>query len=191
MGKVRHGTIELIVGGMYSGKSEELIRRVERVLIAKRAVQVFKPSIVPGEGEVVAHNGRSAAAIAVTSPEELIQLLKPETATVAIDEIQFFDYRIVNAVRAIAKQGRRVICAGLDLDFRGEPFGSVPELLAVAQEVMKLTAICVVCGEPATMSQRLVDGNPAKWDDPTVVIGAEEKYEARCPECHEIERPVP
>lgn len=191
MESARQGRLELITGCMYSGKSEELIRRVQMAMIAKFAVQVFKPAIDDryGASKVSSHNGLSIDATAVTSSAQLLAAVDCDTSVVAIDEIQFLDPGIVEVVLAITKSGRRVICAGLDLDFRREPFGSVPQLLNLAEDVVKLTAICVICGQAATMSQRLVDGKPAKWTDPIILVGAEEKYEARCRECHSIERP--
>ncbi len=182
--------LEVVVGSMFSGKSEELIRRVKRAVIARRSVQVFKPLIDDRYGvEVVrSHDGDSFVARPVRSSAEIPDLIAPETTVVGIDEVQFFDAGIVDVVRALVVGGRRVICAGLDLDFRGEPFGPVPTLLALAERVDKLEAICVVCGEPATRTQRIVDGVPAFWDEPIIVIGAKEAYEARCRTCHEVPR---
>ncbi len=175
---------------MFSGKSEELIRRVKRATIARRAVQVFKPAIDDRFGvEVVrSHDGDSFVARPVRASDEVLPLVAPETTVVGIDEVQFFDPGIVGVVRSLVAGGRRVICAGLDLDFRGEPFGPVPVLLALAEKVDKLEAICVVCGEPATRTQRIVDGVPAFYDEPIIVIGAKEAYEARCRGCHEVPR---
>ena len=187
----RHSaSLEVIVGGMFSGKSEELIRRMKRALIARRAVQVFKPVIDDRYGiEVVrSHDGDSFDARPVRSSGELLAAVRPETTVVGIDEVQFFDPGIVNVCRGLVAGGRRVICAGLDLDFRGEPFGPVPALLALAEKVEKLEAICVKCGEPATRTQRIVNGIPADHDDPVIVIGAQEAYEARCRACHEVPR---
>ncbi len=175
---------------MFSGKSEELIRRVKRSVIARRQVQVFKPIIDDRFGiEVVrSHDGDSFVARPVRTAREIPGLLEPETSVVAVDEVQFFDFGIVDVARALVEGGRRVICAGLDLDFRGEPFGPVPALLALAERVDKLEAICVVCGEPGTRTQRIVNGTPADYDDPIIVIGAQEAYEARCRLCHEVPR---
>lgn len=175
---------------MFSGKSEELIRRVKRAVIARRAVQVFKPAIDDRYGvEVVrSHDGDSFVARPVRSSAEIPSLIGPDTSVVAVDEVQFFDPGIVEVCRELVRGGRRVICAGLDLDFRGEPFGPVPTLLALAERVDKLEAICVVCGEPGTRTQRIVDGVPADYDDPIIVIGANEAYEARCRSCHEVPR---
>jgi thymidine kinase len=184
------GTLELIVGSMFSGKSEELIRRVKRAVIARRAVQVFKPAIDDRFGhEVVrSHDGDSFVAHPVRSSADVMARLDPATSVVAVDEVQFMDGGIVDVCRTLARDGRKVICAGLDLDFRGEPFGPVPALLALAERVDKLQAICVVCGEPGTRTQRIVNGVPADFDDPVILIGAQESYEARCATCHEVPR---
>src|SRR4051812_22945238 len=178
---------------MFSGKSEELIRRVKRAVIARRNVQVFKPIIDDRFGVQVvrSHDGDSFIAHPVHSSEEIPALLSPDTTVVGIDEVQFFDADIVGVVRALVADGRRVICAGLDLAFRGEPFGPVPVLLALAERVDKLEAICVVCGEPATRTQRIVNGGPAFYDEPIIVVGAREAYEARCRTCHEVPRRAP
>ncbi len=188
-----HPGLEVVVGSMFSGKSEELIRRVKRAVIARRTVEVFKPVIDDRYGvEVVrSHDGDSFVARPVRSSAEISSLVGPETTVVGIDEVQFFDDGIVPVVRELVASGRRVICAGLDLDFRGEPFGPVPELLALAERVDKLEAICVVCGEPATRTQRIVNGIPAFYDEPIIVIGAKEAYEARCRSCHEVPRRSP
>ena len=185
-----HAGLEVIVGSMFSGKSEELIRRVKRAVIARRTVQVFKPSIDDRYGvEVVrSHDGDSFVARPVRTSEEILALLTPETTVVGIDEVQFFDPGVIQVVRTLVADSRRVICAGLDLDFRGEPFGPVPTLLALAERVDKLEAICVVCGEAATRTQRIVNGVPAFYDEPVIVIGAKEAYEARCRSCHEVPR---
>jgi thymidine kinase len=175
---------------MFSGKSEELIRRVKRAVIARRMVQVFKPGIDDRFGTelVRSHDGDTFVARPVRSSAEILPLLSPETSVVGVDEVQFFDPGIVGVVRDLVADGRRVICAGLDLDFRGEPFGPVPTLLALAERVDKLEAICVVCGESATRTQRIVNGVPAYYDDPIIVIGAQEAYEARCRTCHTVPR---
>src|SRR2546429_5700673 len=185
-----HAGLEVIVGSMFSGKSEELIRRVKRAIIARRAVQVFKPAIDDrfGNALVRSHDGDSFVARPVRVSVDITRSVEPETSVVGIDEVQFFDHAIVGVVRRLVASGRRVICAGLDLDFRGEPFGPVPTLLALAEKVDKLEAICVVCGESATRTQRIVDGVPAFYDEPIIVIGAKETYEARCRSCHEVPR---
>ena len=189
-GSLDHGFIEAIVGPMFSGKSEELIRRIKRAQIAKQKVQVFKPAIDDRYSidKVVSHNGTNINAISVVKAFEIIELLEEDTEVIAIDEIQFFDHSIVDVVREIADLGKRVICAGLDMDFRGEPFGPTPDIMAIAESVDKLTAICVKCGNPATRTQRLINGKPAKYDDPIILVGAHETYEARCRKCHEVPR---
>ena len=187
----RHqGTIELICGSMFSGKTEELIRRIRRAVIAKQHVQVFKPAIDDRyhAAHVKSHNGLGTEAEAVDSAEAILSRLDANTTVVAIDEIQFFDDNIVAICDQLADDGRRVICAGLDQDFRGEPFGSMPALMTKAEIVDKLHAICVVCGEDASRTQRLIDGRPARYDDPVILVGASEAYEARCRKCHEIVR---
>ena len=190
MSPLTHAGLEVIVGSMFSGKSEELIRRVKRAVIARRTVQVFKPSIDDRFGTLVvrSHDGDSFVARPVRSSDEILSLLSQDTTVVGIDEVQFFDPGVIGVVRVLVSDGRRVICAGLDLDFRGEPFGPVPTLLALAERVDKLEAICVVCGEPATRTQRIVNGVPAFYDEPIIVIGAKEAYEARCRTCHEVPR---
>lgn len=180
--------LEVIVGSMFSGKSEELIRRVKRATIAKQKVLVFKPILDHRYGveKVSAHNGASIACVPVHKPEDILDLVLADTQVVAIDEIQFFDASVVQVCQKLVKRGKRVIAAGLDQDFRGEPFGVVPVLLALSEEVTKLNAICVVCGRPASRTQRLINGEPANYNDPIILIGATENYEARCNQCHEV-----
>lgn len=182
------GWVELICGSMFSGKSEELIRRIRRAQYAKLAVQVFKPIIDNrySHSEVVSHNGTTVIAKPVANSEELIELVTTNTDVVGIDEVQFFDENIVAIVSKLAKQGIRVIGAGLDQDFRGEPFGPVPQLMALAESVTKLQAICVKCGSPASRTQRLINGEPASYYDPVILVGASESYEPRCRHCHEV-----
>lgn len=191
MGKDRRGHIELICGSMFSGKTEELIRRLRRAVIAKQQVEVFKPRIDDRyhAARVTSHNGLDFEAHAVDSAAQIATLLLPETTVVAIDEVQFFDDGIVELCERLADSGLRVICAGLDTDFRGVPFGPMPVLMARAEHVDKLHAICVCCGEEATRTQRLIDGVPAAYDDPIVLVGADEVYEARCRQCHEVGTP--
>lgn len=181
-----HGWVELIIGPMYSGKSEELIRRIRRAKIARQKVQVFKPEIDTrySKGDVVSHCGDKEGAIAVKDSTELLRHLDKDVDVIAIDEIQFFDEEIVDVVNALADKNKRIICAGLDMDFKGEPFGAIPELASIAEFVDKIQAICMVCGNPATRTQRLINGKPAKYSDPIVLIGAKESYEARCRKCH-------
>lgn len=185
------GWVEIVVGPMFSGKSEELIRRVKRALIAGQKVQVFKPRLDNRyhDVDVVSHDGRRVEAIPVESTAALeAALTDPLPDVVAVDEVQFFDPEIVTVVTSLADAGVRVILGGLDLDFRGEPFGVVPELLARAEFVEKLTAVCVRCGAPATRTQRLIEGQPAFEDDPIILVGAEETYEARCRKCHVVRK---
>ncbi len=184
----RPGRIEVITGCMFSGKSEELIRRLKRAKIARQKIQVFKPSIDTrySEIEVVSHNGEKITGVPVKDSSEIMKKIKDDTDVVGIDEAQFFDEGIVNVANELADRGLRVILAGLDMDFRGEPFGPMPKLLAIAEEVQKLHAICTVCGEDATRTQRLIDGRPARYDDPVIMIGASEKYEARCRRHHYV-----
>ncbi|WP_045413162.1 thymidine kinase [Thermoanaerobacterium saccharolyticum] len=185
-----HGYIEVVTGPMFSGKSEELIRRIKRAKIAKQKVQVFKPAIDDRYSidKVVSHNGDNMHAIAIVKASDILAYAEEDTDVFAIDEVQFFDSEIVDIVKEIADSGKRVICAGLDMDFRGEPFGPTPELMAIAEFVDKLTAICMKCGNPATRTQRLINGKPANYDDPIIMVGAKESYEARCRKCHEVPR---
>lgn len=180
--------LEVIVGSMFSGKSEELIRRVKRAAIAKQNVSVFKPIIDHRYGveKVAAHNGMSVACTPVATPEYILAQVDQTTDVVAIDEVQFFPESIVGVCQRLVKEGKRVIVAGLDQDFRGEPFGVVPVVMALADQVTKLNAICIVCGRTASRTQRLIDGSPAKYDDPIILIGATENYEARCNHCHQV-----
>lgn len=182
------GSIEVICGSMFSGKSEELIRRVRRVQIARKKVQIFKPLIDMRYQPkyVYSHDGSKIEAVCIEKAAEIVSEIKPDTDVVAIDEAQFFDRQIVEVCQSLADQGKRVIVAGLDQDFRGEPFGSMPELLSLAEYVDKLHAICMVCGKPATRTQRLIHGKPADYNDPTILIGARERYEARCRLHHEV-----
>lgn len=187
---VNHGYIEVVVGPMYSGKSEELIRRVKRAKIAKQNVIVFKPTIDDrySKEDVVSHSGYSVDAIPIKNSDDIYDYINDDTQVVGIDEVQFFDDNIVDVCIDLADKGIRVICAGLDMDFRGEPFGPTPRLLAIAEFVDKIQAICSVCGQPATRTQRLIDSKPARYDDPIIQVGAVESYQARCRKCHEIVR---
>jgi thymidine kinase len=182
------GRIEVICGSMFCGKTEELIRRVRRAAIAKQAVQVFKPNIDNRYSiqHVTSHNGQNIEAQPLQHSQEILKQLLPSTTVVAIDEVQFFDAEIVSVVDQLASRGIRVIVAGLDTDFRAEPFGFMPQLMSIAEEVTKLHAICVVCGEEACRTQRLVNGRPARYDDPIILVGASEAYEARCRNHHEV-----
>ena len=183
------GWIEVICGVMFSGKSEELIRRVRRAIIAKKKVQVFKSHLderYSGIYHVSSHDGRSVEAVPIDTPEQIAQLVQSDTQVVAIDEAQFLDPSIVPLATSLANRGVRVIIAGTDSDFRGEPFGPMPQLLAVAEVVDKLHAICVICGNPASRNQRLIGGRPARYDSPTIMVGSTESYEARCRACHSV-----
>ena len=184
------GRIELVCGSMFSGKTEELIRRVRRALIAKQQVQVFKPQIDNRYSleEVASHNGQRIEAIPLDKSSEILDKLCEDTTVVAVDEVQFFDEGIVEVVDKLANKGIRVIIGGLDQDFRGEPFGCMGELMCRAEEVLKLHAICTECGNPASRTQRLVNGQPAFYDDPIIMVGAQESYEARCREHHLVPR---
>ncbi len=182
------GWVEVICGSMFSGKTEELIRRVRRAQIAHQKVQVFKPALDNRyvADSVASHNGMAFKALVVEKAVDILRLVEPDTQVVAIDEVQFFDWDIADVVELLADRGIRVICAGLDLDFRGEPFGPMPLLMAKAERVDKLHAICVVCGNEASRTQRLINGQPAHYDDPIILVGATEVYEARCRACHEV-----
>ncbi len=188
--KHHSGSVEVIVGSMFSGKTDELIRRLRRATIARQNVQVFKPAIDVryAEHKLTSHAGNDFDAQPIQKAAEIINGLKPDTTVVAIDEAQFFDEEIIAIVQQIADRGIRVIVAGLDTDFRGEPFGPMPVLMAQAERVDKLHAICMVCGEEASRTQRLVNGRPAHYNDPVVIIGASELYEARCRKHHEVPR---
>ncbi len=184
------GSITVVCGSMFAGKSEELIRLARRALYAKKKVQVFKPSIDTryDDSMVVTHMGVKHEAVPVRNVADLKAKLNKEAQVVLIEEAQFFDPSLVSLVVELADKGREVICAGLDQDFRREPFGPMPELLAVADQVIKLRAICMNCGAPASHTYRVIDGKPAHWDDPVLLIGATESYEARCRACYKIRR---
>lgn len=193
-GKPGGGWIEVVCGSMFSGKTEELIRRVRRAKIARQKVQVFKPALDTRYAveKVTSHNGLDTEAVPIGSSTAILAQIAPDTNVVAIDEVQFFDMGVVRACQALAERGLRVVCAGLDMDFRGEPFGPMPLLMAEAEQVEKLQAICVVCGAMASRTQRLIDGRPASYDDPIVLVGGSESYEARCRLHHQVPgRPQP
>ena len=182
------GWIEVICGSMFSGKTEELIRRVRRARIARQRVQVFKPKLDDrySFNQVASHDGMHFEAEIIGSAADILDLLRPDTTVAAIDEAQFLDWSVADIARALAERGLRVIITGLDLDFRGEPFGPMPLLMAEAEIVDKLHAICVVCGAPASRTQRLINGDPANYSDPIILVGAREVYEARCRQCHVV-----
>ncbi|MCB9437843.1 MAG: thymidine kinase [Anaerolineales bacterium] len=188
--KHRKGRVEVICGSMFSGKTEELIRRVRRAQIAHQTIQVFKHKIDDRyhQTRVTSHSGQDFVAEPVTCTADIIERLSPETTVVSIDEAQFFDQDLIALVEQLAHEGKRVIISGLDMDFRAEPFGPMPTLMCLAEEVTKLHAICMVCGEDATRTQRLINGAPADYDDPVIMVGAAEVYEARCREHHEVPR---
>lgn len=182
------GWIEVICGPMFAGKTEELIRRVTRMEYAKKNFLVFKPVIDNryAINEVVSHSHSKKKAMNISKPSEIYAYLTKDIQAVVIDEIQFFDESMIDVIQDLASKGLRVIAAGLDLDFKGRAFGIMPDVLAVAEKVTKLTAICVVCGEEATRTQRIIDGHEAYADDPIVLVGAKESYEARCRKCHKV-----
>ncbi len=188
-GQPPHGWIELICGSMFSGKTEELLRRVRRAEIARKKLQMFKPQVDNRYGleRVASHNGvvREDVTVVVNA-REILQKLDDNTDVVAIDEVQFFDWQIADLCSKLADNGKRVIVAGLDTDFRGEPFGPMPLLMSLAEDVTKLHAICVVCSAPASRTQRLIDGQPTRYDDPIIFVGGSESYEARCRQCHQV-----
>ncbi len=188
---VRAGHIEVIAGVMFSGKSEELIRRLRRAVIARKKVQVFKSHLDDryiGLHSVTTHDGITVEAQPVDSSAEIIRLIRDDTEVAAIDEAQFLDHGIVGVCTTLADRGLRVVLAGTDTDFRGEPFGAMPELMAVAEIVDKLHAICMNCGEDACRNQRMIDGKPARYDSATIMVGGSETYEARCRTCHDVPR---
>lgn len=183
------GWIELVCGSMFSGKTEELLRRIRRAEIARKQVQIFKPRLDHRYGleRVASHNGVAGEdGLVIDNAAEILARVTPATTVVAVDEVQFFDWAIADVCTTLADSGKRVILAGLDQDFRGEPFGPMPLLMALAERVDKLQAICVVCGTAASRTQRLIDGRPARYDDPIIFVGGSESYEARCRDCHQV-----
>lgn len=189
MGMVKGYRFELITGPMSCGKTEELLRRIRRLIIAKKKVKVVSPSIdTRAKGDYIeSRNGMWLDTVKVKNSAEILKVMDKEDDVVAIDELQFFDEGIVSVINELVSNGKRVIGTGLDLDFKGEPFGSMPQLLAYADKVDKLTAICMKCGsEYAVRTQRLIDGQPADKNSPLIMIGADETYEARCLDCWEI-----
>ncbi len=186
--KQRDGWIEVITGPMFAGKTEELIRRVNRLQYAKQNILVFKPSIDIryGDEDVVSHNNTRTRSVNITKASEIMEYIDDDTDVVAIDEIQFLDDEAVNISEYLADHGIRVIISGLDRNFRGDPFSFMPTLMAMAEDVTKLSAICVKCHTPATRTQRIIDGRPANYNDPIILVGAKDTYEARCRHCHEV-----
>ena len=184
----RDGWIETISGCMFAGKTEELIRRIKVLEFAKKEIMVFKPVIDNrySDSKVVSHAGSSVESYAINDAYEILKMIKDTTQVVAIDEVQFFDDNICAVCNELADRGIRVMVAGLDTDFRGEPFGPMPQLITEAEFVTKLAAVCNKCGAPATRTQRIIDGKPASYYDPIILVGASESYEARCRHCHEV-----
>ncbi|MFV0394311.1 MAG: thymidine kinase [Coprobacillaceae bacterium] len=185
----REGWLEVICGCMFAGKTEELIRRINVLSFAKKNILIFKPKIDNrySDFEIVSHAGTKVPCVVIDKAKDILERITKDTEVVAIDEVQFFDKDIVEVCEFLADRGMRVMVAGLDKDFRGEAFGVLPELLTRAEFVTKLTAVCAKCGAPATRTQRLVDGKPASFDDPIVLVGAVENYEPRCRHCHEVQ----
>jgi thymidine kinase len=186
----KDGWIEVICGSMFAGKTEELIRRIKRIDYAKKEVLVFRPRIDNrySDNEVVSHSNYRHFAITIDSANEIANHVNENTYAIAVDEVQFFDHSLIDVCEQYANQGMRVILAGLDKDFRGEVFGIMGDLLVRAEFVDKLSAICNVCGNPATRTQRLIEGKPAHYNDPIVLVGASEAYEPRCRHCHDVRR---
>ena len=184
----REGWIEVISGCMFAGKTEELIRRINVLSYAKKNIIVFKPKIDNrySDSEIVSHSGAKVPCLVVEKAQDILKKIEADTEVVAIDEVQFFDKDIVEVCEYLADKGIRVMVAGLDKDFRGESFGVMPELLTRAEFVTKLTAVCAKSGAPATRTQRLVNGKPAGFEDPIVMVGADESYEPRCRHCHQV-----
>ena len=184
----KEGWLEVISGCMFAGKTEELIRRIKVLEYAKKKIAVFKPKIDNrySEDSVVSHAGSSVKSFNIKNAREIFDYIDDSYDVIAIDEVQFFDEEIVEICDHFADQGKRVMVAGLDMDFRGEPFSVMPQSFTHAEFVTKLTAVCMKCGAPATRSQRLIDGHPARYDDPIIQVGASEQYEARCRHCHEV-----
>ncbi len=184
----RDGWIETISGCMFAGKTEELIRRIKVLEFAKKEIMVFKPVIDNrySESKVVSHAGSSVESFIISDALEILDMIKPTTQVVAIDEVQFFDDNVCAVCNELADRGIRVMAAGLDTNFKGEPFGPMPQLMTEAEFVTKLAAVCNKCGAPATRTQRIVNGRPASYNDPIILVGAAESYEARCRHCHEV-----
>lgn len=183
------GYIEVIAGCMFAGKTEELCRRIRRIQYAKKTVITFKPNIDNrySDHEVVSHNNTRVKSINISKSSDVYDIIGDKLPyAIAFDEVQFFDSGVIEVCEYYASKGVRVICAGLDMDFRGVPFGVMPELLARAESITKLNAICQKCGRLATRTQRLIDGKPAFFEDPIILVGAKEQYEARCRNCHEV-----
>lgn len=182
-------SFELITGPMSCGKTEELLRRIRRSIIAKRKVKVISPDIdTRAKGDYIeSRNGLWLDAIKVKHAIQIMSVVKPDDEVIAIDELQFFDSNIVKVISKLMDEGKKIIGTGLELDFKAEPFGSMPELMCIATKVDKLHAVCMKCGcEHATRTQRLIDGKPADKNSPLIMIGGDETYEARCIKCYEL-----
>lgn len=186
----KEGWLEVISGCMFAGKTEELIRRIKVLLYAHKKVAVFKPKLDDrfDATAIVSHNGSSIDSFVIEKAKEVYAYNVEDYDVIAIDEVQFFDEGIVDVCNQLANKGKRVMVAGLDMDFRGEPFSVMPKLLCYAEFVTKLTAVCVCCGAPATRSQRLVNGKSASYDGDIIQVGADEQYEARCRHCHDVKK---
>lgn len=184
------GWIEVICGCMFAGKTEEFIRRIHVLRFAKKNIAVFKPKLDDrySSDQVVSHSGSHVACHVIQNTEDMMSYLNDTYDVIAIDEVQFFDETMIPALNQLADKGKRVIISGLDMDFRGESFGIMAKLITQAEFVTKLTAVCMICGAPATRSQRLLNGEPAQFNDPIINIGASERYEARCRHCHTIHK---
>jgi thymidine kinase len=182
------GWIEVITGCVFSGKTEELIRQIKQVRLAHRKVMVFRadPTHRKSCPKIVSHSGISVPALPITCATEIRSTVELDTEMVAVDEVQFLEPDVVAVMETLANKGIRVVLAGLDMDFRGEPFGSVADLLARADFVQKRQAVCVVCGQLATRSQRLINGQPAKRDTTVIMRGHPATYEPRCRKCHQV-----
>jgi len=184
----RDGWVETISGCMFAGKTEELIRRIKVLEFAKKEIMVFKPMIDNrySDTKVVSHAGSSVESHVISDASEILEVVKETTQVVAIDEVQFFGENVCDVCDELAHRGIRVMAAGLDTDFRGEPFGPMPRLMTQAEFCTKLAAVCNKCGAPATRTQRIVNGKPADYNEPIILVGAAESYEARCRHCHEV-----
>lgn len=188
------GRLEVICGSMFSGKTEELMRRLKRAEHARQGVLTIKHHIDnrSNDATIMSHDGNSRIAFPIdnssVSVDKILELANKDISVVAIDEVQFFPNRILDVICQLVDQGKTVIVAGLDLDFRGEPFGIMPILLTIADDVTKLKAICVICAKDAHHTQRIVNNNPARYDDPIILVGASEYYQARCRDCFQIDK---
>jgi thymidine kinase len=183
-----NGWVEVITGCMFAGKTEELIRRIKTLQYAKKNIKTFRPRIDNrySLNEVASHSGYKVACYLIDQASDILNYLDGSEDVIAVDEVQFLDDKIIDISETLANQGKRVILAGLDRNFKGETFGPMAELLIGAEFVTKLAAVCVICGAPGTRTQRIVNGKPADYNDPIVLVGASESYEARCRHCHSV-----